>query len=615
MSWPRDLRLAYKVLGNCVSPIPARIVNGWIMTFWLKMPFSFQSLWDEFRLFDESISKLGDFLFFQNDEWIWWDAPSRSRNLQPINADYIQVSVFADNRRFDCKVPFVHGLTFRQILAALYPCNWNYVPIAIQGGHCLQDVCVGGFYVVIQDIRLHIEGIGWVQVSPFQPVRHIADKVKRLKGLDISSLQIGVNGREVDPSMMIAALLPCNFFYTLDDFGQRFVNFLTPSVKRNKNPSGQFLPQPVVLLCGLIHPCTVRIQIVHSTGSECICLTIEEECGLSYLQVLKLALQDFSRPINFEMICPAGQSGDVCRGSFQVQLVDIEFVIEPYGTEKFSHFDRLSDVINRVCLKHFGHLTDLILLCNEHRCDLDQRLGTTIDTHCFRIKTPDPGPTVSINSGLTSDVSFPQCLYKVKVHQTSGSVNFDGTFDSQSSFQEVVDSILPHGKKIKWKLIQTCSDGIADILHSSKATTEFEIFAFDIPVVVEPLGIFFLPPFASLSDLLRKVSLEKYGGVANLAVRVNNVVLDMTTFVISANQQGVIRTQLFQGFGGSPVRNKLQTLLVQHGVPQDASGERANHLIEACGQKIIEQALAMTNPWTRYQTTGHCKEIPTHHSS
>ena len=36
MKWPRDVSLAYKLLGNCVAPIHARIVNGWITTHWFK---------------------------------------------------------------------------------------------------------------------------------------------------------------------------------------------------------------------------------------------------------------------------------------------------------------------------------------------------------------------------------------------------------------------------------------------------------------------------------------------------------------------------------------------------------------------------------------------------
>ena len=142
LKWPRDLCTAYRLLGNGVAPIHARIVNGWISTFWLKESFCFQALWDEFRKFDESISKLADFLFFQNDEWIWWASPSGTYDLQPIPIECIQVTVFAGNQRFECKVPFVHGLTTRQILAALYPCNWNKISLSFHSGERLQDICV-----------------------------------------------------------------------------------------------------------------------------------------------------------------------------------------------------------------------------------------------------------------------------------------------------------------------------------------------------------------------------------------------------------------------------------------------------------------------------------------
>ena len=610
VTWPRDVGLAYKILGNCVAPIQARIVNGWITTHWLKQSFSFRDLWDEYRKFDESISKLADFLFFQNAEWIWWASPSGTYDLLPIATEYIQIIVFAANQRFECKVPFVNGLTNRQILAALYPCNWNKIPLAFHGGQRLRDICLDSFSIAIFDTRLLIEGIGWIQISPFQPVRLIIEKVLQQSGLDISSFQIGVGDRDVDHSLMIAALLPSNLFYISDAFGQRFVNFLTPSVKRQKGPSGNFLPQPIMLLGCLINPIAVRIQISHSTGSECFCVTLEKDCGLSYLQVLKIALQDFSRPIDFELICPEGHHDDICKGPFQVRTFDFEFVIAPYGTERFSLFDRLRDVINRISLKHFGHLIDMILLCNEQNCDLGQLLGKAIDTHSYRISPIECGPHVHLANEVEGSIPPVSSLYKVKVHQTSGCVSFERMFETQPTFQEVVDAILPCGKKLKWNLVDANSgDGVNETSLYSKAPFEFETFAFDIPIVVEPLGIFFFPPFASLSDLLRKVSFEKYGGLANLAVRVNNAVLDMATFIIVASQRGVIRTQLFQGFGGSPVRGKLQTLLVQHGVPQDCSGERAANLIEVCGVKIIEQALAMSNPWAAIKQQATAKKF------
>ena len=366
----------------------------------------------------------------------------------------------------------------------------------------------------------------------------------------------------------------------------------------------------------------VRIQISRSTGSECFCLTLEKDCGLSYLQVLKIALQDFTRPINFELTCPGGHHDDICRGPFQVRILDFEFAIAPHGTESFSLFDRLSDVINRVSLKHFGRLIDMILLCNERNCDLGQLLGTTIDTHCYRISPIEIAAVIYTlanrsfeqNEPVVNEVEVTRppvsSLYKVKVHQSSGCLSFEGMFETQPTFQEVVEAILPCGKKIKWNFVEANSGNcIGETLDSSRASFEFEIFAFDVPMVVEPLGIFFFPPFANLNDLLRKVSFAKYGGLANLAVRVDNAVLDMATYVIVASQYGVIRTQLFQGFGGSPVRGKLQTLLVQHGVPQDCSGERAANLIEVCGVKIIEQALAMSNPWTAIKQQATAKKF------
>ena len=586
VKWPRAVGLAYKLLGNCVAPIHARIVNGWIATNWLKHDFCFQNLWDEYRNFDESLSRLGDFFFSQNDEWIWWAPPSANLDIQPITTHSVQVTVCADNRRFDCEVPFEHGLTMKQILSALYPCDWSKVHFAMHGGQRLQDVCLGSFGITIFDVRILIEGIGWIQISPFQPVRHVIEKVRTQRGFDISSFQLHIDGREVDRGMMIAALLPSNLFYLCDACGQRFVSFLTPSVKRQRSATGQFLPQPIVLPGGLNQPIAVVISISHSTGSDCICLTIEKDCGLSYLQVLKIALQDFTRPINFELVCPGGHHEDICVGSFQVRTFDFDFEVAPFGVETFSLFDRLGDVINRISLKHYGRLIDMTLLCNGQNCDHGQRLGTTNDSHCFRID-PIEG-WHNANPGNNEAVPIPpvSSSYKVCVHQSSGCVEFTGMLESQHTFQEVVDAVVPCGSCIKWYIVENGNeDAVNETLGSSIALSSFEIFAFDVPIVVEPHGIFFFPPFADLNDLLRKVSNERYGGLANLAVRVNNIVQDMTTYVIVANQIGVIRTQLFQGFGGSPVHSKLPTLLVQHGVPQDSSGERATNLIEVWGVK------------------------------
>ncbi len=33
LKWPRDLCTSYRLLGSCVAPIHARIVNGWISIF------------------------------------------------------------------------------------------------------------------------------------------------------------------------------------------------------------------------------------------------------------------------------------------------------------------------------------------------------------------------------------------------------------------------------------------------------------------------------------------------------------------------------------------------------------------------------------------------------
>ncbi len=186
---------------------------------------------------------LADCPFFQDDEWIWWASPSEISEPQPVPTDCIQVTVSAAKKRFERQVPFLHGVKTRQILAALYPCNWGKLSFSFHGGERLQDVCLGNFCITIFDTRSLVEGIGWTQISPFEPVRLIFEKVGQRRGLDISSFQLCIDGRVVDHDILIAALMPFNLFYICDAFGKRYVNFVTPSVKRRQGSSGRFLPQ------------------------------------------------------------------------------------------------------------------------------------------------------------------------------------------------------------------------------------------------------------------------------------------------------------------------------------------------------------------------------------
>ena len=68
IQWPRCLRTSFRVLGNCVSPIHAKIVNGWIRVNWLGLPFDFDLLWRDLRRFNEGHMMLADCQFFQDDD-------------------------------------------------------------------------------------------------------------------------------------------------------------------------------------------------------------------------------------------------------------------------------------------------------------------------------------------------------------------------------------------------------------------------------------------------------------------------------------------------------------------------------------------------------------------
>ena len=56
------------MLGNCVSPIHAKIVNGWIKVNWLKIPFDVDLLWTELSKVNDGQVMLADCQFFQDDE-------------------------------------------------------------------------------------------------------------------------------------------------------------------------------------------------------------------------------------------------------------------------------------------------------------------------------------------------------------------------------------------------------------------------------------------------------------------------------------------------------------------------------------------------------------------
>ena len=98
------------------------------------------------------------------------------------------------------------------------------------------------------------------------------------------------------------------------------------------------------------------------------------------------------------------------------------------------------------------------------------------------------------------------------VHQTCGILSFEGSSAAQSTCQDVVHNILPFGSKLKWQCFDPQSGMLLEgLTYQSQAPAEFCIFVFDLPIRVEPHGIFFLPPFATLHDLLQKVSLTLTG--------------------------------------------------------------------------------------------------------
>ena len=614
--WPRDTCLAFKILGNCVAPLHAKIAQTWIDGNWLRQPCSFTDLWNDISKASDGIAMLQDCSFWQDSEWIWYTSSSSLDTPGRVPTESVMISIFTSRGLFEKKAPFIDGLNFGQILSGLYPCDWSKVPLVIHGQNGFTGICNGNFEVTVFDVKVLVDGVGWIQISPLDPTLQIFYQVQLQRNIDISHLRLCIDGKEVDSQVLIAAYLPLNLYFVIDDFGGRFSNFLTPSVKRLRLSSGRFEPQHVVRPCELNRPVSVKLDVFHGTGQVCHCLTLEENCGLSYQQVVMLTLHDMIRPIQFEMLFPAGHPSDLCRGSFQVRLFDFAFKIESFGTESFSLFDRIRDIPHRISLKHFGRLIDLNVLCNGHSCDPLQFLGTTVDSFCFSLIGGEQRVEKALNQNgieletVCSNGPFNFVRYKIMVHQTCGILSFEGSSAAQSTCQDVVHNILPFGSTLKWQCFDPQSGMLLEgLTYQSQAPAEFCIFVFDLPIRVEPHGIFFLPPFATLHDLLQKVSVERFGGIANLAVRVNNAAIDLNTVVVKADQLGVIRTQLFQGFGGSPVRSKLQTLLVQHGVPQESSSERATNLIEVCGVKLIEQALAMSNPWTAIKQQATAKKF------
>ena len=69
--WPRCLKTAYKVLGNCVAPFHAKIANFWMKINWLNHSADPHSIWDELNVYNGA-RMLAHCQFAQDEHWIQW---------------------------------------------------------------------------------------------------------------------------------------------------------------------------------------------------------------------------------------------------------------------------------------------------------------------------------------------------------------------------------------------------------------------------------------------------------------------------------------------------------------------------------------------------------------
>ena len=243
IKWPRCLRTAFRVLGNCVSPIHARIVNGWIQRNWLGLPFDFDLLWNDLRRINDGNMMLADCQFFQDDEWIRWETGGSSGNLRVVDVQKVGISIQTAGKGFFFRVPFHPGLLMHQILSVVYPCDWSKIDILFRNSKTLYSLCNGDFHISVLDVCIMIDGIGWIQVSPLGPLGNIYERVLMQRGIDIRPFQLCIDDGPVDKDVLIAAFLPKNRYYLCDSLNQRFDNFLTPSVKRRRLAAGTFAAQ------------------------------------------------------------------------------------------------------------------------------------------------------------------------------------------------------------------------------------------------------------------------------------------------------------------------------------------------------------------------------------
>ncbi len=340
---------------------------------WLGLHFDFDLLWSDLRRINEGQRMLADCQFFQDDEWIRWETGGSLNALSLVDVQKVGISIQTANRSLFFRVAFHPGLLMHQMLSVVYPCDWSKIDVLFRNSKTLSSLCNGDFHISVSDVCILIDGIGWIQISPLAPLSNIAERVLMQRGIDIRPFQLCIDDGPVDADVLVAAFLPKNRYYLCDSLRQRFENFLTPSIKRRRLAAGTFVAQPALVSVNGHAYDGICIDIQHSTGSEKHCVRLERGCNYTYSQVVKLALHDFVRPLVCELLQPGGM------------IDDIRVQVEPFGFENFSPFDRLSDVINRINLKHFHGKSNLMLRLNGRSCELHKRLGQVNDSLILRI--------------------------------------------------------------------------------------------------------------------------------------------------------------------------------------------------------------------------------------
>ena len=114
-----------------------------------------------------------------------------------------------------------------------------------------------------------------------------------------------------------------------------------------------------------------------------------------------------------------------------------------------------------------------------------------------------------------------------------------------------------------------------------------------------------------IEQVLRKFSFEEFDAKAHLMAKCENRFIEPSTFAAAADARGVVRI-MYNAIGGasSNIKTRLQTFLLQHGVPRDAIFERSKSVADACSNKELESIFERHNPWPRIETIGHNNGLP-----